>query len=128
MDEQRILVVDDYGPLLAAVQDILEMEGYTVLTATDGVEALRVMEESCPDLIVTDILMPKMDGYIFCETVRARPGWELVPIIFLTAKAEMEDVLKGEKLGVESYVIKPFDPDELLTVVRSALERAQANR
>ncbi len=128
MSERRILVVEDHEPLLVAVQDILETEGYTVLTATDGVEALRVMEESCPDLIVTDILMPKMDGYILCETVRARPGWELIPVIFLTAKAEMEDVLKGEELGVESYVIKPFDPDELLAVVRSALERAQANR
>ncbi|MFQ6101303.1 MAG: response regulator transcription factor [Anaerolineae bacterium] len=128
MGEQRILVVEDHGPLLMAVQEILEVEGYTVLTATDGAEALQVMEESRPDLIVTDILMPRMDGYAFCEAIRAQPEWEPIPLIFLTAKAEMEDVLKGKDLGVESYITKPFEPEELLAAVRSVLERAGANR
>jgi DNA-binding response OmpR family regulator len=121
MGKQRILVVDDREALLAAIQDILEIEGYTILTATDGMKALKVMEETRPDLIVADILMPQMDGYAFYEAVRARQDWGSIPFIFLTAKAEREDVSKGIDLGAEEYITKPFDPQELLLAVRARL-------
>jgi DNA-binding response OmpR family regulator len=126
MGEQRILVVEDRVPLLVAIQDILETEGYSVLTATNGVDALQVMEDedACPDLILSDILMPQMDGYTLYEAVRARPEWASIPFIFLTAKAEREDVSKGRELGVEDYIIKPFEPDDLLLAVRTRLERS----
>lgn len=126
MGGERILVVEDHEPLLSAIRGVLEEEGYTIFTATDGVEALRLMGEACPDLIVADIMMPRMDGYAFYKAVRARPEWMLIPFIFLTAKAEREDVLKGKSLGVEDYLTKPFDSQELVIAVRARLERARA--
>lgn len=120
-----ILVVEDYGPLLSAVRDVLELEGYAVLVATDGVEALRVIDAVRPDLIVADILMPKMDGYDLYEAIRARPEWASIPFIFLTYKAEKEDVLKAEALGVEGYITKPFELDELKDAVRVRLEHVR---
>jgi two-component system sensor histidine kinase/response regulator len=128
MDRQRILVAEDHEPILMAIRRILEGEGYTVFTATDGVKALEVMEKVRPDLILADIMMPQMDGYALYEAVRARPEWVAIPFIFLTAKAEREDVLKGKSLGAEDYITKPFDPQELVVAVRARLERARAIR
>jgi two-component system sensor histidine kinase/response regulator len=125
MARSHILVVEDHKPMLAAIQTILEEEGYTVFTAGDGVEALQVMAENKPDLIVADIMMPRMDGYTLYETVRARPEWVLIPFIFLTARSEQEAVLKGKKLGAEDYITKPFDPEILTVAVRARLMRAQ---
>jgi len=128
VDGQRILIVEDNEPLLAAIQDVLETEGYVAFTATDGVRALQVMEDVRPDLIVADIMMPRMDGYDLYEEVRARPEWVPIPFIFLTAKADKEDVLMGRSLGAEDYITKPFDPQELLVAVRARLGRALAIR
>ena len=128
VDGQRILIVEDNEPLLAAIQDVLETEGYVAFTATDGVRALQVMEDARPDLIVADIMMPRMDGYDLYEEVCARPEWVPIPFIFLTAKADKEDVLMGRSLGAEDYITKPFDPQELLVAVRARLGRALAIR
>jgi len=128
MSNERILVVEDYEPLLIGIQDILETEGYTVLTATDGREALQMMEEVRPSLIVADIMMPTMDGYALFEAVRARPEWTPIPVVFLTSKAEKEDLSRGRKLGVDGYITKPFDPDTLLTTVQLLLARDRATR
>jgi len=128
VDGQRILIVEDNEPLLAAIQDVLETEGYVAFTATDGVRALQVMEDARPDLIVADIMMPRMDGYALYEEVRARPEWVTIPFIFLTVKADKEDVLMGRSLGAEDYITKPFDPQELLVAVRARLGRALAIR
>lgn len=122
MSEQRILVVEDHPSLLLGIRDILDTEGFTVLTASDGIQALEVMEEVRPDLILADILMPRMNGYTLYETVHARPEWESIPFIFLTAKAEKEDIQRGRELGVEDYITKPFDPDDLIDAVRLKLE------
>jgi len=122
MNEQCILIVEDRGPLLAAVREILEMEGYNVLVALDGTQALQVMEEFRPDLIVADILMPRMDGYTFYDEVRAHPEWAAIPFVFLTAKAEQEDVDRAKDMGVDAYIIKPFDHQYLLAVIRAQLE------
>lgn len=126
MSGQRILVVEDHEPLLTAIKGILEGEGYTVFTATDGEDGLQKMDNARPDLIVADIMMPRMDGYAFYETVRERPEWVPIPFIFLTAKAEKEDVRRGKDMGAEEYLTKPFDPQDLVVAVRSRLKRAHA--
>ncbi|MDY7079862.1 MAG: hybrid sensor histidine kinase/response regulator [Chloroflexota bacterium] len=127
MSAQRILVVDDHEPLLTAIQGVLEGEGgYTVFTATDGEQALEMMEDVHPNLIVADIMMPRMDGYALYQAIRASPEWVSIPFIFLTARAEREDRLKGKDLGAEDYLTKPFDPQELVIAVRSRLGRARA--
>lgn len=128
MEQKQILVVEDHDLLLVAIRDVLEMEGYKVVTAGDGLAALETMEKFTPDLIVADISMPRMDGYKFFEAVRSRPEWVPIPFIFLTARAEREDRLKGKEMGAEDYLVKPFDPPELLVVVRSRIGRAEAIR
>lgn len=128
MPKKQILVVEDQDLLLMAIRDVLEMEGYRVVTAGDGVEGLEVMRTLAPDLIIADISMPRMDGYKFFEAVHARPEWVPIPFIFLTARAEKEDRLKGKAMGAEDYLVKPFDPQELLVVVRSRIGRAEAIR
>jgi two-component system, sensor histidine kinase and response regulator len=126
MDKQHILVVEDHGPLLEAIRHVLELENYAVMTATNGLEALELMEQVRPDMIIADIMMPRMDGYDLYKAVRARPNWVPIPFIFLTARSEKEDMLKGKSMGVEDYIIKPFDPQELLIAVQARLGRAQA--
>jgi signal transduction histidine kinase len=128
MSEHRILVVEDHEPLLEAIQEILATEGYDVLRATDGLEALAVMERTHPDLILADIMMPNMDGYDLYEEVRAHPKWVTIPFIFLTAKASKEDRLRGKSLGVEDYITKPFEAEELVVAIDARLKRAQAIR
>jgi signal transduction histidine kinase len=85
-----------------------------------------MMEDTLPDLILADIMMPRMDGYTLYEKIRARLEWVTIPFVFLTAKSEREDKLKGKKLGAEDYITKPFDAEELIVSVRSRLGRAQA--
>lgn len=126
MNAPRILVVDDHEPLLTAIQGILEGEGYAVFTATNGAQALEMMDEVVPNLIIADIMMPRMDGYALYEAIRDEQEWVTIPFIFLTAKAEREDKLKGKNMGAEDYLTKPFDPQELVVAVRSRLGRAQA--
>jgi len=126
MRGQRILVVEDHKSMSRAIQGILESEGYTVFTATDGIEALEMMDEVRPDLILADIMMPRMDGYTLYEEIRACEEWIPIPFIFLTAKSEREDRLRGKKMGAEDYVTKPFDAEELIVIVRSRLGRARA--
>jgi len=128
MRKQIILVVEDHEPLLSAIQAILESEEYDVRTATDGLKALEVMKDVHPDLIVADIMMPRMDGYAFYDQVRARPEWVPIPFIFLTAKARKQDIMKGKVLGAEDYITKPFDLQDLLVAIRARLGRAAAIR
>ncbi|NLE43970.1 MAG: hybrid sensor histidine kinase/response regulator [Chloroflexi bacterium] len=128
MDSYRVLVVEDHEPLRNAVRDLLESDGYVVSTAMNGLHALQVMREVRPDLILADITMPRMDGYEFYQTVRSNPNWTPIPFIFLTAKADREDILKGKNLGPDDYLTKPFDPQELLVTIRSRLDRVQAIR
>jgi signal transduction histidine kinase len=125
MSGERILVVEDHKALLDAIQEVLESNDYVVLFATNSLEALQVMEETRPDLIIADIMMPMMDGYALYEAVRSRSEWVAIPFIFLTAKSAKEDILKGKILGVEDYT-KPFEPQELLAAVRARLARAWA--
>ncbi|HDQ72800.1 MAG TPA: hybrid sensor histidine kinase/response regulator [Chloroflexi bacterium] len=126
MNQAHILVVDDHEPLRKAIQGILEAEGYKITTASDGLQALKLMNQDLPDMVIADIMMPRMDGYDLYQAIRSRPDWVSMPFIFLTAKAEKEDKLRGKSLGAEDYLTKPFDAEELLVAVQSRLERAQA--
>jgi len=123
MAAEKILVVEDDSALLEGLRDILTLEGYQVTTATNGVEGLAVLERGLPDLILSDIMMPKLDGYQFYAQVRARPEWISLPFIFLTAKGEKTDVRRGKQLGADDYLTKPFEEADLLIAIRSKLDR-----
>jgi two-component system, sensor histidine kinase and response regulator len=123
MPDATILVVEDDGALLDGLRDMLELSGYHVLTARNGVEGLAVLQARLPDLIVSDINMPRMDGYQFYSQVRARPDWVSVPFIFLTAKSEKADVRQGKILGADDYVTKPFEEADLMVAVQAKLNR-----
>lgn len=121
----RLLVVDDEPSLLRAVSVILRDEGHEVATARNGAEALARIAETLPDLIVSDIRMPVMDGYALAARLRAVPRTKLLPIIFLTAKGDTVDRIAGFRLGVDAYIPKPFEPDELVAVIANILDRVQ---
>lgn len=122
---KRLLVVDDDPGLLLAVSETLRAEGYEVKTARRGAEALTRVAESLPDLIISDIRMPGMDGYQLVKTLRSNPRTRLVPIIFLTAKDEIADRITGFRTGVDAYLTKPFEPDELTAIVQAILNRIE---
>ncbi len=120
-----ILVVDDQPEILENLALILEMEGYEVWTARDGAEALAILESRPVDLILADIAMPRMNGYQLYERVREDPRSVAVPFMFLTARAMDSDIRFGKELGVDDYLVKPIQPEDLLAAVRGRLRRAQ---
>src|SRR6266513_2273881 len=119
----RILIIEDETQMRTALKDVLEAEGYRPLTAADGENGLRRALEEKPDLILLDIMMPKMDGYAVCAELRrlANP----VPILMLTAKGQVEDRVAGLDVGADDYLVKPFSTEELLARVRALLRRSQ---
>lgn len=119
----RILVAEDDGALRRLVCTALEGSGYRAIACADGVQALAAFEEEGADLVVTDIMMPGMDGYALAREVRA--SGNDVPFIFLTAKASPEDKALGFKLGIDDYMVKPIDYGELIWRIRAILRRAQ---
>ncbi len=122
---KRLLVVDDEPNLLRAVAACLKSEGYEVNTARSGREALMQLAEAVPDLLVSDIRMPGMDGYQLARQLRGSPRTALVPIVFLTAKDETADRIEGFRAGVDAYLTKPFEPEELIAVVDGILSRVE---
>ena len=124
MAGEIILIVEDNDVLRQGLEALLQAEGYAVLTAAHGFEALQQMQAAPPDLILSDISMPEMDGYALFEQVRSRADWISIPFIFLTARRGREDVFAGKKLGAEDYLVKPVTRQELTTTIRSRLERS----
>ncbi|MGD9630627.1 MAG: response regulator transcription factor [Pyrinomonadaceae bacterium] len=122
---KRLLVVDDDPGLLLAVSDTLRTEGYEVLTARRGADAMIRVAEGLPDLIISDIRMPGMDGYQLVRNLRSNARTRLVPIVFLTAKDETADRIQGFRTGVDAYITKPFEPDELAAIVAAILSRVE---
>lgn len=120
-----ILVVDDDPGTRLAISHYLEMSGYSVITAENGQEAMIMVDEYQPHLMVTDIIMPRMDGYQLVRQVRQRPAFRLLPVIFLTARTNTEERIRGYQLGCDIYLPKPFELDELGAVIRNLLERSQ---
>jgi len=125
MAGKKVLVVDDDVKTVELVRLYLNRDGYQVLTAYDGVEALRLARESYPDLIVLDLMLPDIDGLEVCRTLRHESD---VPIIMLTARTTDQDKLTGLDLGADDYVIKPFSPKELAARVRAVLRRLPGER
>ena len=122
---KRLLVVDDDPGLLLAVSDTLRSEGYDVATARRGADALVRVAEALPDLIISDIRMPGMDGYQLARNLRSNARTRLVPIVFLTAKDEIADRIQGFRTGVDAYITKPFEPEELTAVIAAILSRVE---
>lgn len=125
---KRLLVVDDEPNLLAAIAAVLRGEGFEISTARNGKDALLQIAKSLPDLIVSDVRMPVMDGYKLARQLRAAPHTKLIPIVFLTAKGETEDRIEGFRSGVDVYLTKPFEPDELIAVIHNILNRVERTR
>ena len=117
----QILVVDDEPSVLAMVRMVLELEGHSVTTVENGADALSSMREGAPDLLLLDVMMPGLSGFEVAEEMRSIEGCADLPLIFLSAKAERDDIWTGWKLGAESYLTKPFDTDELLEEVSRVL-------
>ena len=119
---KRILIVDDEPRYLRLLEANLKTEGYSVVTAADGLQALDAFSAQPVDLILLDIMMPRLDGFGTCQRIRE---FSNVPIIMLTAKGEEQDRVKGLDLGADDYLVKPFSATELLARVRAVLRRAQ---
>jgi DNA-binding response OmpR family regulator len=117
-----VLVADDDPHLLRLVTRNLQFEGYEVIPASDGQQALEQIEAQSPDLVLLDVMMPKMDGFTLCQRVRE---FSAVPIIIVTARGQDQDKVRGLDLGADDYLIKPFSIEELLARVRAVLRRAQ---
>ncbi len=128
MSKATILVVEDDRNLIQGIRDILELQEYSVITAGDGAAGLEMLQacEPPPDLIVSDIMMPEMNGYEFFEAVRNESRWTSIPFIFLTAKGDKSDIRAGKSMGVDDYVIKPFDTEDLLIAIDAKLRRSKA--
>jgi DNA-binding NarL/FixJ family response regulator len=120
-----ILVVDDEPSIRFSVSHALEKIGYSVITAENGKEALSLLEEYQPHLMITDVAMPEMDGYELIRWVRQRPEFRLLPVVFLTGRTETEERIRGYQMGGDAYLPKPFELDELYAVIRNLLERSQ---
>jgi len=125
MADKKVMVVDDDAKTVELVKLYLDRDGYDVLTAYNGLEALRMARDSCPDLILLDLMLPDVDGLEVCRTLRRESD---VPIIMLTARTTDQDKLAGLDLGADDYVTKPFSPKELLARVRAVLRRLPGER
>ena len=119
---EQILVVDDDPLMVRLLRTNLDKAGYRVLTASEGEEALEVVASALPDLVILDVMLPKVDGYEVCRRIRE---FSLVPVVLLTAKGEPVDKLRGFDMGADDYLTKPFSPPELLARVRAVLRRTQ---
>lgn len=124
---ERLLLVDDEPGLREAVQAYLEDSGFTVDVAANAQEGWQRLEELSPGLVITDIMMPQVDGYQFLAQMRQDLRFRDLPVIFLTARGMTSDRIQGYQAGVDAYLPKPFDPDELVAIVENLLERRAAN-
>nr|YP_009244372.1 hypothetical protein Gvag_175 [Gelidium vagum]AMK96614.1 hypothetical protein Gvag_175 [Gelidium vagum] len=120
--KKNILLVDDDLDLIRSVASYLISEGFNVVFKSTAQKALQALQEQCFDLIITDIMMPNLDGYYLIKLLRLNPSFSCIPIIFLTAKGMTHDRIKGYDLGCSAYLVKPFSPAELLSIVRNLLK------
>ncbi|MGB9716446.1 MAG: response regulator transcription factor [Thermodesulfovibrionales bacterium] len=121
MSQKKILVVDDELDLVETIRFQLEMEGFNVITAHNGEDALNLARTENPDLILLDIMLPKLDGYKVCRLLKFDEKYKNIPIIMLTARAQEKDKIIGLETGANEYITKPFDMDKLLERVKAYL-------
>ncbi|MFT0728853.1 response regulator transcription factor [Synechococcus sp. F70.1] len=122
---KRLLVVDDDPNLVLLAKDYLEFRGYEVVAASNGLEALEVMRRLTPDLIICDVMMPEMDGYTFVQTLRSDRATDWIPVIFLSARGQTADRVRGLNTGADAYLVKPFEPEELVAQVEATLKHTE---
>ena len=123
---KEILIVDDEPNVVVPIQFLMEQHGYRVMTAERGEDALDLIYQYKPDLVILDIMLAGIDGYEVCEIVRLNPNYRNVKIMFLTAKGREVDIAKGLTLGADAYLTKPFSNDELVAKVKELLETTHA--
>ncbi len=123
----QLLLVDDEPGLREAVKDYLQESGFSVQVASNAREGWQLMQQNPPDLLISDIMMPQVDGYQFLKQVREDPRFKALPVVFLTAKGMTTDRIQGYQAGVDAYLPKPFDPDELVAIVENLLGRRAAS-
>ena len=114
----RVLVVEDDDVIRQLITVNLELEGFEVIAAVDGQDALDKVEAANPDVVTLDVMMPRLDGWATAEKLRENPATANLKIVLLSARAQEADLQRGERIGVDAYLTKPFDPDELIEVVR----------
>ena len=122
---KKILIVDDDDILRSVLKHTLEQQGYQVTIVASATQALKSFAENTPDLIVSDVSMPDMDGFEFCRILRSQPSGQLIPFIFLSARSELEDRIQGHSMGADDYLTKPFEIKELIAKIESAIERTR---
>ena len=120
--QKTVLVADDQPHIVRLIQVNLEKVGYRVVTAADGLEALRKVREEIPDLVILDVIMPHKDGFEVLREIKHDPKLAHVPVIMLTVKTQNADIVEGLREGAEMYLPKPFHPKELVSLIRRALE------
>ena len=123
MEKKKILVVDDEVDLVKTIQFSLELEGYKVLVSYNGEDALNQARKENPDLILLDIMLPKLDGYKVCRLLKFDEQYKHIPILMMTAKTQEKDKLMGKETGANEYVTKPFDMEELMEKVKTYLNK-----
>lgn len=123
-ENKRLLLIDDDPNLILLVKDYLEFRGYEVITAENGREALEVLGQDIPDMIICDVMMPEMDGYKFVNLVREDERTSWIPVLFLSAKGQSQDRVKGLNIGADVYMVKPFEPEELVAQVEASLKQS----
>jgi DNA-binding NarL/FixJ family response regulator len=122
---KKILIVDDDQTLRLVVGQFLQNHGYVVMQANSAMEGLTLFAQETPDLIICDVMMPEMDGFDFCRRIRSTRAGELIPLLFLSAKGELDDRIHGHAIGADDYLVKPVNPKELLAKIESQLERVR---
>ncbi len=125
---KQLLLIDDDPNLVLLVKDYLELRGYSVITAKNGRDALKVFEKDMPNLIICDVMMPEMDGYAFVKKVRENPQTSWLPVLFLSAKGQSQDRVIGLSKGADVYMVKPFEPDELVAQIEASLKQSERMR
>ncbi|MFC1480143.1 PleD family two-component system response regulator [Candidatus Omnitrophota bacterium] len=119
----KILVVDDEPIIVKLLTNRLEVSGYDVITATDGEKALEEVRREQPDLLILDIVLPKIDGYKLCELLKSDEKYSKIPVIMLSASVKKKDLEMAEKMGADAYMVKPFNARELLSKIKELLEK-----
>ena len=121
MEQKKILVVDDQVDLVETMKFALELEGYKVVVSYNGEDALNQARRESPDLILLDIMLPKLDGYKVCRLLKFDERYKHIPILMLTAKTQERDKLTGQETGADEYIPKPFDIEELMGKIKKYL-------
>ena len=121
LEKNRILLVDDEPDFVQSLKVILEKKGYAVITASDGREGLEKARHERPDLIILDVMLPKMNGYEVCQLLKFDEKFWEIPVVMLTARAQDQDKVTGKETGADGYITKPFDPEQLIIKIKEHL-------